>query len=60
MILTYALCNFANFGSLGILVGGIAALAPERKTDALNMGFKAMLAGLLTGFFMASMVGVIN
>lgn len=60
MILTYALCNFANFGSLAILIGGISGLAPGRRQEASNMGMKALLAGLLSGFMTASIAGTLT
>jgi CNT family concentrative nucleoside transporter len=60
MILTYALCSFANFGSLAILIGGISALAPERKEEVAAMGLRALLAGLLAGFLTASVAGCLQ
>lgn len=59
MILTYALCSFANFGSLGILIGGISSLAPGRRDEVAGMGLKAMLGGLLAGFLTAAIAGVL-
>lgn len=59
MILTYALCSFANFGSLGILIGGLSSLAPSRKQEVTSMGLKALLGGLLAGFLTASIAGVL-
>ena len=59
MILTYALCSFANFGSLGILIGGLSALAPERRSEIANLGLKSLLAGLLAGFMTAAMAGLL-
>jgi CNT family concentrative nucleoside transporter len=60
MILTYALCNFANFGSLAILIGGLSALAPERRQEVSSMGLKALLAGLLSGFMTAAVAGCLS
>lgn len=60
MILTYALCSFANFGSLAILIGGISALAPDRKEEVISMGLRALLTGLLAGFMTAAVAGVLN
>jgi concentrative nucleoside transporter, CNT family len=60
MVLTYALCSFANFGSLAILIGGISALAPERREEVINMGLRAMLTGLLAGFLSASVAGTLS
>ena len=58
-IATYALCGFANLGSIGILIGGIGALAPERKSDLARMGLKTMLAGALSSFLTATIAGII-
>jgi concentrative nucleoside transporter, CNT family len=59
MILTYALCSFANFGSVAILIGGLTALAPERRAEIAGLGLKALLAGLLAGFMTAAMAGIL-
>lgn len=59
MILTYALCSFANFGSLGILIGGLSSLAPMRREEVASMGLKAMLGGLLAGFLTAAVAGAL-
>jgi len=59
MIATYALCSFANFGSLGILIGGIGGLAPERKKDVTRLGLKALLAGMLAGLLTAAVAGLL-
>lgn len=55
---SYALCGFANFGSIAIQIGGISALAPERRGDLARLGTKAMIAGLLTCYLTASIVGL--
>ncbi len=60
MILTYALCSFANFGSLAILIGGISALAPDRREEVISMGLRALLTGLLAGFMTAAVAGALN
>lgn len=60
MILTYALCSFANFGSLAILIGGVSALAPDRREEVISMGLRALLTGLLAGFMTAAIAGVLN
>lgn len=54
----YALCGFANFGSIGIQIGGIAALAPERKTDLARLAPKAMLGGAFASWMTATIAGV--
>lgn len=60
MILTYALCSFANFGSMAILIGGISALAPERRQDVVSMGVRALISGLAAGFLSAAIVGTLR
>lgn len=59
VIASYALCGFANFGSIGIQVGGYAALAPERRADLAALAPRAMLAGLLTTCLVACIAGVL-
>jgi CNT family concentrative nucleoside transporter len=56
---SYALCGFANFGSIAIQIGGIGALAPERRHDLARIGPRAMVAGLIACYLFASVVGVI-
>ena len=58
-IATYALCGFANFGSIGIQIGGIGALAPERKDDLARLGFRALLAGTFANFMTACIAGML-
>jgi CNT family concentrative nucleoside transporter len=55
---TYALCNFANFSSIGIQIGGIGALAPTRKSDLSRLALKAMIGGALAGWMCAVVAGV--
>ncbi|MBN3948765.1 MAG: NupC/NupG family nucleoside CNT transporter [Nostoc sp. NMS7] len=59
IIATYALCNFANIGSIGITIGGIAGIAPNRQQDLARMGVKSMIGGLLAGFITASIAGIL-
>ncbi len=59
MILTFALCSFANFGSLGILIGGISALAPDRKKDVSDLSPKALLAGVMSSLMTACVAGIL-
>jgi CNT family concentrative nucleoside transporter len=56
-IATFALCGFANFSSIGIQIGGIGALAPERRHDLARLGLRAMFAGTLANFVTAIIVG---
>ncbi len=58
-IATYALCSFANFGSIAILIGGIGSVAPERKSLVASLSLKALLAGLLAGFMTATIAGIL-
>jgi concentrative nucleoside transporter, CNT family len=56
---TYALCGFANFSSIAIQIGGIGALAPNRRADLAQLGLRAMLGGLLSCYMTAALVGVL-
>jgi CNT family concentrative nucleoside transporter len=58
-IATFALCGFANISSVGIQIGGIGALAPERKHDLARLGFRAMIAGTLANFVSATLAGLL-
>jgi len=58
-IASFALAGFANFSSVGIQLGGIGALAPERKGDLARLGFRAMLAGTLANFLSATIAGIL-
>jgi CNT family concentrative nucleoside transporter len=57
VIATYALCGFANLGSIAIQIGGISALAPSRRADLARLGMRAMLAGTLATFLTAAIAG---
>jgi len=59
IIASYALCGFANFGSIGIQLGGIGAMAPDRKNDLSKLVIKAMLGGAIASWLTASIVGII-
>ncbi len=59
IIATYALCGFANFGSIGIQIGGISALAPGRKTDLAKVGVKAMVGGAIASWLTATIAGIL-
>ena len=59
IIATYALCGFANFSSIAIQIGGIGAMAPERKHDLARLGLKAMIAGSLATFQTATIAGML-
>ncbi len=58
-ISTYALCGFANFSSIGIQIGGIAAVAPGRRSDLARLGLRAMLGGALASWMTATIAGIL-
>ncbi len=58
-IATFALCGFANIGSIGIVIGGLSSLAPTRRHDLARLGFKAMIAGTMANLMSASIVGIL-
>ncbi len=57
LLMTYALCGFANFGSLGILIGGMGAMVPERRGEIVALGLKSIVAGTLATCLTAAVVG---
>ena len=57
-IATFALCGFANLGSIGMQIGGIGALVPERRNDLARLGIRAMLAGTMANLISASIAGM--
>jgi CNT family concentrative nucleoside transporter len=59
IIATYALCGFANFSSIGIQIGGIGPLAPERQGDLARLGLRAMIGGMLACFMTACVAGIL-
>jgi CNT family concentrative nucleoside transporter len=59
IISTYALCGFANFGSIAIQIGGIGGIAPQRRHDLARLGLKAMIVGALASALTASLVGIL-
>ena len=59
LILVYALCGFANLGSLGILIGGLGTLIPERRGEVVALGLKSILAGLLATMMTGAVVGLL-
>ena len=60
VIATYALCGFANFGSIAIQIGGISPLAPERRHDLAKIGLRAMIGGTLAAFMTACVIGMLT
>jgi CNT family concentrative nucleoside transporter len=59
IIATYALCGFANFGSIAIAIGGIGAMVPSRRKDLARLGLKTMLGGALASWLTASIAGML-
>ncbi len=59
VILTYALCGFANFGSLGIMIGGMGTMAPERKNEIVALGIRSIIAGTLATCLTGATVGAL-
>jgi CNT family concentrative nucleoside transporter len=60
LIMLYAMCGFANFGSLGIMIGGLSAMAPSRRDDIVSLGLKSILSGTLSTLLIGAIVGVLN
>ena len=60
LIMTYALCGFANPGSLGIMIGGMSTMAPGRRTEIVELGLRSIVSGTLTSCMIGSIVGVIG
>ncbi|MBL6931878.1 MAG: nucleoside:proton symporter [Rhodospirillales bacterium] len=59
LIMTYALCGFANFGSLGIMIGGMSAMAPERRSEIVSLGLKSIVSGTLATLMTGAVVGIL-
>jgi len=59
MVLTYALCGFANFGSLGIMIGGLGAMVPERRHEIVGLGLRSILSGTLATCMSGAVAGVL-
>ena len=60
LIMTYALCGFANFGSLGIMLGGMGTMVPERRGEIGALGFKSILAGILATCMTGAVIGLLQ
>jgi concentrative nucleoside transporter, CNT family len=60
LIMLYAMCGFANFGSLGIMISGLTVIAPERRADIISLGGKSIVSGTLTTCLLGAIVGVLN
>jgi CNT family concentrative nucleoside transporter len=59
LILTYALCGFANFGSLGIVIGGLGVMVPERRHEVVALGMRSILSGTLATCMSGAIAGVL-
>jgi CNT family concentrative nucleoside transporter len=59
LIMTYALCGFANFGSLGIMIGGLVTMVPERRAEVVSLGLKSIVSGTLATCLTGAVVGVL-
>jgi len=59
LIMTYALCGFANIGSLGILIGGLSTIAPDRTGEIVALGPRSILAGVLTTLMTGAVIGIL-
>jgi CNT family concentrative nucleoside transporter len=59
LLMTYALCGFANFGSLGIMIGGMSTMCPERRPEIVSLGMKSIVAGTLATCLTAATVGLV-
>ncbi len=57
LIMLYAMCGFANFGSLGIMIAGLGTMAPERREEVVALGFKSIVSGTLATCLMGAIVG---
>lgn len=60
LIMTYAMCGFANPGSLGIMIGGLGGIAPSRRRDIVSLGFKSILAGTIATCMTGAVVGILS
>ena len=60
VILSYALCGFANFSSIAIQIGGIGGIAPERRSDLARLGIRAVIGGSIAAFMTAAIAGVFD
>ena len=59
IIASFAICGFANFSSVGMQIGGIGSLAPERRTDLAKLGMRALVSGTLASYLSATIAGML-
>ena len=60
LIMLYALCGFANFGSLGIMIGGLATVAPTRRAEIVQLGPRSIVSGTLATCLLGAVVGTLS
>jgi CNT family concentrative nucleoside transporter len=60
LIMLYAMCGFANFGSVGIMIGGLTVMAPERRSDIISLSMKSVVSGTISTLLMGAVVGLLN
>jgi CNT family concentrative nucleoside transporter len=60
LIMLYAMCGFANFGSLGIMIAGLATMAPDRRDDVVSLGIKSIVSGTLSTCLIGAIVGALT
>jgi CNT family concentrative nucleoside transporter len=60
LIMLYAMCGFANFGSLGIMIGGLGTMAPQRRGEIASLGLKSIVSGTLVTCLMGAIVGMLT
>jgi CNT family concentrative nucleoside transporter len=60
LIMTYALCGFANFGSVGIMIGGMTAMAPERRQEIVTLAMRSLVSGTLATLMSGAVVGMLT
>jgi CNT family concentrative nucleoside transporter len=60
LIMLYAMCGFANFGSLGIMIGGLGVMVPERRAEIVDLGLKSIVSGTLATLLMGAIVGAVG
>ena len=59
LIMMYGMCGFSNFGSLGIMIGGIGTMVPERREEIVSLGIKSIIAGTLATSMTGAVIGII-
>jgi CNT family concentrative nucleoside transporter len=60
LILTYAMCGFANPGSLGIMIGGLGTMAPGRRSEIVSLGLRSVIGGTLATCMTGAVVGILT